>query len=100
MLFGWADQIGEASMAIGIIVLAAVFGLGDGDPIKRVHKVPMCRVTCVVESTLEAPLGTVTCTEQTEDVWNDFIEREVAKDPHNYCGACGTPVDCEKVRYR
>lgn len=94
MMFAWTEQLGEMLMAAGIITLAAVFGLGDGDPIKRIHKVPMCRVTCTVQ------LSTVTCDEKTEDVWNDFIEREVAKDPHNYCGACGTPIDCEKVRYR
>jgi len=99
-MFNWLGQIGEMGMAAGIIAIVAIFNLGGEDPIKRVHRTPMCRVTCVVGSTLEAPMGTVTCTEQTEDVWNDFIEREVAKDVRNYCGACGSPVPCESVRFR
>lgn len=31
---------------------------------------------------------------ETREVWSDFLEREMAKDPESYCGACGAPEDC------
>lgn len=78
------NQIGEIGMAVGILLLVAIFRLGDGDPLKKPHKIPACLIVNV--GGFEAPT--------TVDVWSDFAARDVAKDPRNHCGPCGRPVEC------
>lgn len=88
------SQLVDLVFGTAILVVVAVFGIGEVDPIKRTAKVPMCRVAVRVEA------GQVVFDEKTELVWNDFLLREVAKDPHNYCGRCGSSVACDKLVYK
>ena len=74
----------------GAILVMAVLTSSGGDPLKEPHKVPVCYVTCEVFN------GAVTCSGKTTDVWCDFVNREVGKSEHNYCGRCGTPAPCPK----
>lgn len=69
-------QITEAIFTAGIVVLAIL--VGNEDPIKKVYRVPMC-----IEG-------------QTQDVWSDFVERELSRYPDAHCGGCGKPTACPK----
>lgn len=86
-------QIGELIWGAGIVAIAIIFGIKE-NPIRSVVKVPICRVECTIFN------GEVECIGVTEDIWNDFVDREIGKSEHNYCGACGSPVSCDVSRHK
>lgn len=89
-------QIGELIWGVGMIVVVTVFGIGKSDPIHIIEKVPVCQITCTVESTPTFPMGTVVCRSKTDYVWSDFTQRVV--DAGGHCGQCGTPTNCPKIK--
>ena len=66
---------------MGVLGLAVMF-CSNGDPLKVPYKADMCRVECEVFN------GNVYCAGKTEEVWSDFLDRELRKSEHNYRGPC------------